>query len=96
VKDKNFKFNETYYKVIKDMTDKQAGEFIKGICEYAFESKPFESKDGYLKGLFMYIKKSIDDVNISKEYGKRGASASKALSKSRQGGFVVTINEEDL
>jgi transcription elongation factor GreA-like protein len=100
VKEKNLKFKESYYKVIKDMTDKQAGEFVKGICAYAFEDKDFTTKDGYLRGLFMYVKQNLDEANVSRAYGKKGAIISKALKKGQQndlsGEIIIAIDGGDL
>ena len=58
---------------MSDMTDKQAGELIKGICGYVFENKPFVTKDGYLKGLYLYIKRELDVSAMNAANGKKGA-----------------------
>ena len=79
-----FKFNKSFYSIMRDMTDKQAGEFIKGICGYAFENKPFITKDEYLKGVYLYVKREID---VSKENSVNG----------RKGGLIsaeIRRNEE--
>ncbi len=68
----NFKFKKEYSNIIKGMTDKQAGEFVKGICEYAFDNKPIKTKDSYLKGAFLYIKREIDTSRINSINGKKG------------------------
>ena len=73
MENKNFKFKESYANVIKEMTDKQAGEFIKGICGYVFESKPFITKDEYLKGLYLYVKRELDVSAMNAANGKKGA-----------------------
>ena len=51
MKEKNFKFKVNFAKLVKGMTDKQAGEFIKGVSDYVFYNKPLETKDEYLKGV---------------------------------------------
>lgn len=95
MKEKNFKFKKSYAKVIKDMTDKQAGEFIKGICGYAFEDKPFVTKDGYLKGLYLYIKQDLDVSAMNAANGKKGAE--KLAENKRMGnvakGFGILIGD---
>lgn len=73
MKEKNFKFKKSYAKVIKDMTDKQAGEFIKGVCEYAFNGKPFQTKDAYLKGAFLFVQRELDVSAMNAANGKKGA-----------------------
>ncbi len=49
MKKKILKIKEEYYKVMKQMTDKQIAEFIKAICGYAFDGKPMVTKDNYCK-----------------------------------------------
>lgn len=70
---KKLKFKKDYYDIIKDLTDKQAGEFIKGVCAYVYEGKPFLTKDEYLKGLFLYIKRELDVSETNRINGKKGA-----------------------
>lgn len=70
---KKFKFKKEYYDVIKELTDKQAGEFIKGVCAYVYEGKPFMTKDEYLKGLFLYVKRELDVSEMNRVNGKKGA-----------------------
>ncbi len=73
MKEKNFKFRASYAKLVEGMTDKQAGEFIKAVSDYVFNGKPFETKDEYLKGVYLYIKNEIDAAETSKANGKKGA-----------------------
>lgn len=70
---KKFKFKKEYYDLIKELTDKQAGEFIKGVCTYVYEGKPFITKDEYLKGLFVYVKRELDVSEMNRANGKKGA-----------------------
>lgn len=49
MKKKILKIKEEYYKVMKQMTDKQIAEFIKAICGYAFDGKPMVSRIGNIK-----------------------------------------------
>lgn len=88
---KNFKFKESFYKIIKELTDKQAGEFIKGICAYVYDGKPFITKDEYLKGVFMYVKRELDVSGICSINGKKGAE--KALENKRKNQVVGVIIE---
>ena len=39
MRNKFFKFSENYAKVIKHLDDKQAGQYVKAISDYAFEGK---------------------------------------------------------
>lgn len=87
-----FKFKESYYGIFKELTDKQAGELIKGVCAYAFEDKPYITKDGYLKGLFLYIKKDIDDSLRDSVNGKKGAEAlAKKRAQTKQNGIGLIL-----
>lgn len=70
---KKFKFKKEYYDLIKELTDKQAGEFIKGVCAYVYEGKPFSTKDEYLKGLFVYVKRELDVSEMNSINGRKGA-----------------------
>ena len=71
---KNININKKHYdEILKELTDKQAGEFVKGVCAYAFEGKPFITKDEYLKGLFMYAKRMLDISEMNSVNGKKGA-----------------------
>ena len=71
---KNININKKHYdENLKELTDKQAGEFVKGVCAYAFEGKPFITKDEYLKGLFMYAKRMLDISEMNRVNGKKGA-----------------------
>ena len=64
---------QPYDEILKELTDQQAGEFVKGVCAYAFEGKPFITKDEYLKGLFMYAKRMLDISEMNRINGKKGA-----------------------
>ena len=73
MKELKFKIKREYYNVIRELTDKQAGELIKGVCAYTYDGKPFETKDGYLKGIFLYIKRDIDFAKQGFVNGIKGA-----------------------
>lgn len=70
---KIIKFKKDYYNVIKELTDKQAGELMKGLCAYVYEGKPFLTKDEYLKGAFLYLKRELDVSEQNRINGKKGA-----------------------
>lgn len=81
MKENSFKFNKSFYSIMRDMTDKQAGEFIKGICGYAFENKPFITKDEYLKGVYLYVKREIDVSKENSVNGRKGGLISAEIRK---------------
>ena len=71
---KNININKKHYdEILKELTDKQAGEFVKGVCAYVYEGKPFITKDEYLKGLFVYVKRELDVSEMNRVNGKKGA-----------------------
>ena len=74
MKELSIKLNKKYYNIFKHLTDKQTGELVKGICAYAYEDKSFITRDDYLKGLFMYIKRDIDISRQNSANGKRAAA----------------------
>lgn len=74
MKEKNFKFRESFGKLVEQMTNKQAGEFIKAVSSYVFEGKPMESKDEYLKGVFLYVQSVLDTAAQNRENGKLGGA----------------------
>lgn len=69
----SFKFKKEFYGIIAGLTDKQAGEFIKGVCGYVFENKPLTTKDEYLKGLYLYAKRELDVSALNSANGRKGA-----------------------
>lgn len=70
---KKINIKREHYNIIKELSDKQAGEFVKGVCAYAYEGKPFITKDKYLKGLFVYAKRALDVSEMNSINGKKGA-----------------------
>ncbi len=74
MKERNFKFRESLGNLVENMTDKQAGEFIKTVSGYVFDNKPMESKDEYLKGVYLYVKNVLDTERRDRENGKLGGA----------------------
>ena len=73
MKELRLKIKRENYNLFKELGDKQAGELIKGMCAYMYDGKPFFTKDPYLKGAFMGIKKDIDEAKRNSLNGKKGA-----------------------
>lgn len=69
----NLNIKKKHYEVLKELTDKQVGEFIKGVCAYAYDNKPFTTKDKYLEGLFVYVKHALDVAKQNSINGRKGA-----------------------
>ena len=67
-----FKFNENYAKVIKHLDDRQAGQYVRAISDYAFEGKTYGGKDTAVKTAFTLTKQMIDDEKFYREKGRLG------------------------
>lgn len=73
MKELKLKIKREYYNIFKELTDRQAGELVKGMCAYMYDNKPFFTKDAYLKGVFMTVKKDIDEAKRNSVNGKKSA-----------------------
>ena len=72
MRNKFFKFSENYAKVIKHLDDKQVGQYVKAISDYAFEGKTYAGKDTAVKTAFVFTKQQIDEDKFYREKGKLG------------------------
>lgn len=72
MRNKFFKFSENYAKVIKHLDDKQAGQYVRAISDYAFEGKTYGGKDTAVKTAFTLTKQMIDDEKFYREKGRLG------------------------
>lgn len=72
MKEKSFKLREREYDAILNMTEKEAGQFIKGLCGYAFVGIPFETKDAKIASAYAYAKTALDVSAASRENGRKG------------------------
>ena len=96
MKNKTVKIKKEYYKAMKLMTDKQIAEFIKSICDYVYEGKPFITKDDFLKGVFMYVQRDLNESAQNSINGKRSAEVRKARKRNGTpvGIDLVVISEQ--
>lgn len=74
MKEKNFKFRKSFGALVEKMTDKQAGEFIKSVNGYVFNGKPLDTKDEYLKGIYIYVQSVLDTEMRDRANGKIGGA----------------------
>ena len=84
MKEKSFKFKESFGAAISAMDDKTAGRFIKSVCDYVFDNKLPESNDSTLKSAFTLIRNTLDEEKRDKMYGKIGGQKSAELKKKQQ------------
>lgn len=45
MKERNFRFRKSFAEVIRVMDDKQAGKFIKAVCDYVFDGRGYDGND---------------------------------------------------
>ena len=69
---RNFKIREQDYKAMQGMSERQAGQFIKGLCGYAFDGVPLETKDAKIASTYAYAKVALDVSAQNRENGKKG------------------------
>ena len=70
---KAVKIKQEHYGVIKEMTDRQAGEFVKKLCARIYEGKPFFTKDAYLKGVFVSVERELAVSRQNSLNARKGA-----------------------
>lgn len=84
MRNKFFKFNENYAKVIKHLDDRQAGQYVRAISDYAFEGKTYDGNDTAIKSAFTLVKVSLDGDKADRENGRRGGIKSRELRKAKE------------
>lgn len=92
MKELKLKVKREYYNIFKELTDRQAGELIKGMCAYTYDNKPFFTKDAYLKGMFMTVKRDIDEAKRNSINGKKSIEAHAAKQRAKaKGGLGIVL-----
>lgn len=81
MKEKIFKVREIDGVVVKNMSDKQAGELYKAICSYNFNNEDYKGKDLLVKSVFELMKNSFNYDRFCRETGKLGGEKSQMLRK---------------
>ena len=76
MKEKVFKFKESYFKAMSNLNEKQAGRLLKGICEYAYSGKEFVAKEAALNSAFALIKSAMDEDAQMQERSEYGGNVS--------------------
>ncbi len=71
MKEKNFKFRQSYAQAVYLMKDKEAGQFLKAICNYVFEKKEHQ-QNKKINAHFQLIKIALDEEKRDVENGKLG------------------------
>ena len=70
---KAVKIKQEHYGVIKEMTDRQAGEFVKKLCARVYEGKPLFTKDVYLKGVLVSVERELAVSRQNSLNARKGA-----------------------
>lgn len=92
MKELKLKVKREYYNIFKELTDRQAGELIKGMCAYMYDNKPFFTKDAYLKGVFMSVKRDIDEAKRNSINGKKSIEAHAVKQRAKvMGGLGIVL-----
>lgn len=60
MKERNFRFRKSFAEVIRVMDDKQAGKFIKAVCDYVFYGRGYDGNDTAIKTAFTLVKVTLD------------------------------------
>ena len=84
MKERNFRFRKSFAEVIRVMDDKQAGKFIKAVCEYVFDGRGYDGNDTAIKSAFTLVKVSLDNEITDRENGRRGGIKSRELRKAKE------------
>ena len=86
MKENNFKFRTSFAEVVKAMDDKQAGQYIKAVCDYAFNGQVYSGKDTAIKSAFSLTKVVLDTDKFYREKGRLGAEILSKKKKSEERG----------
>lgn len=93
---KHFAFNMSYANMIRAMTNnKNAGIYVKAMCEYMFNGKLPADLSDELKGAFNIFKKTFDISKTRSECGRKGGKVRKKpipLAKIREDFPEITGN----
>lgn len=94
MKVKSFKVRASYGEILKNLSDKQAGELYKAICAYNFNNEEYKGKDKLVKTVFAMMKNEFDRDKFFREKGKIGGAKSAAMKQetgSRDGKRIEAI-----
>ena len=80
---RNFKIREQDYKAMQGMSERQAGQFIKGLCGYAFDGVPLETKDAKIASAYAYAKVALDVSAQNRENERRAGLSWRSASAGR-------------
>ena len=84
MKERNFRFRKSFAEVIRVMDDKQAGKFIKAVCDYVFDGRGYDGNDTAIKTAFTLVKVTLDAEKADRENGKRGGKLSAEMRRAKQ------------
>ena len=83
MKERNFRFRKSFAEVIRVMDDKQAGKFIKAVCDYVFDGRGYDGNDTAIKTAFTLVKVTLDAEKTDRENGRRGGIQSREIRKAQ-------------
>ncbi len=89
MKEKSFRFRESFGRAVGTMTDKQAGRFIKGLCGNVFDNRYFTTNDKALKSAFILVKTALEADERDRENGRKGGLLS--AEKRKEQGYGIRV-----
>lgn len=93
MKEKSFRFRESFSNALSTMDNSQAGELIKRMCHYIFEGEVLQSNDVTVKSSFSLIKTSLDQEIRDIENGRKGGIVTSE--KNKVNGLKDNLNLDD-
>ena len=91
---RNFKIREEDYKAMQGMTEKQAGQFIKGLCGYAFDGVALETKDAKVASAYAYARAALDISLQNRANGRKGGLLEAERTRGRKAASVQESGRE--
>lgn len=83
MKERNFRFRKSFAEVIRVMDDKQAGKFIKAVCDYVFDGRGYDGNDTAIKTAFTLVKVTLDAEKTVDAAGSKAEKSARRRIKSR-------------
>ena len=84
MKELRLKIKRENYNLFKELTDKQAGELIKGMGAYIYDCKPVFTEDAFLKGAVLGIKKGHEQAKQNPLNGQKSAETEAKRQRRKQ------------
>lgn len=94
MKENSFRFRESFGKAINSMTDKQAGQLIKGLSGYAFEGRKLQTNDATIKSSFALMKSALDTDEQNKQNARLYRIMNAEKNKNKESVLIIADIKE--